>query len=62
MLIKLGAHSDVYVTPRTDHHQSDDRTEHAALAMGGGYQHELRICFGSSMSSADRASRISSRS
>ena len=65
-LIKLGAHCDVYVTPRTGHHQCDERTQHAALAMGGGYQPELRIYPDHSMlntlSSIRSASRVQAES
>jgi hypothetical protein len=57
-LYKLAAHSDVYLTPRTDQKLADEPTQQAALPLGGNYSHEVRIYPERRM--ADTAQRIHS--
>ena len=42
-LCKLAAHTGVHVSPHRDQKQTDPRTQQAALQLGGGYSHTLRI-------------------
>jgi hypothetical protein len=57
-LYKLAAHSDVYLTPRTDQKLADEPTQQAALPLGGNYSHTVRIYPERRM--ADTAQRIHS--
>jgi hypothetical protein len=61
-LYKLGAHSDVSLTPYTGQQQATLDNQQAALARGGKYDHTMRIYQGSGHRMPDTLQRIRSTS